>query len=71
MIQKRQKGKYNYKRYTILFDLDIPTEKIMVEWLEKHKGKRSGYNIQIKKALQSMIDNISNLINVAEGNDEQ
>lgn len=70
MTQKQQKHKYNYQRYTVLFDLDIPAEKEIVEWIETHKGKRNGYNAQIKKALQEMIDRVSNLNNEVEGNEQ-
>jgi hypothetical protein len=66
---KQSKNKYNYERYTILFDLDIPAEKEMVEWLEKHKGKRNGYSTQMKKALKDMIDKLNNLNNEVERNE--
>jgi hypothetical protein len=55
-MRKSDKKKYNYKQYSILFDLDIAEEKEMVEWLDKHKGKRNGFSAQFKKALKAFID---------------
>lgn len=53
---KKAKKKYNYKPITILFDLDLLDEKVMVEWLETHKGKKNGFSVQLKKALKTAID---------------
>jgi len=57
-----KKEKYNYQRYTIIFDLDIESEKAMVEWLETHKGKRAGYCALMKKALAEMIEKEENVV---------
>lgn len=48
--------KYNYQKYTVLFDLDIPAEKELVDWLEENKGKRSGFSVLLKKALAEMVE---------------
>jgi hypothetical protein len=55
-MRKDDQKKYNYKQFTILFDLDIEEEKKMVEWLNKHKGKRNGFSTQLKKALEQFIE---------------
>lgn len=54
-MRKTDKKKYNYKQFTILFDLDIKEEEEMVKWLEKHKAKRNGFSAQFKKALKAFI----------------
>lgn len=55
-MKTKEKNKYNYKQYNVIFDMDIEEEKALVDWLEKHKGKRNGYSVQLKKALKEMID---------------
>jgi len=47
---------YNYKQLSIIFDLDVKEDKDMIEWLEKHKGKRNSYCVLVKRALKKLID---------------
>lgn len=51
-----KKNKYNYKRFALVLDADIPEDKKIIDWLEKHKGKRNGYSVQLRKALLRLME---------------
>ena len=50
-----KKLKYDYRRFALVLDADIPEDKEIINWLEKHKGKRNGYSVQIRKALERLM----------------
>ena len=47
---------YNYRQFSILFDLDVEEDRVMMEWLETHKAKRNSFCVLIKRALKSYIE---------------
>lgn len=47
---------YNYKPVTVLFDLDMAEEKLLYEWLQRHKSKNNGYCAILKRALKEMVE---------------
>jgi len=51
-----KKVKYDYKKFALVLDKDIPEDKEIIDWLEKHKGKRNGYSVQLRKALLRLME---------------
>lgn len=51
-----KKLKYDYRKFALVLDADIPEDKKIIDWLEKRKGKRNGYSVQLRKALEKMIE---------------
>lgn len=51
-----KKIKYDYKKFALVLDADIKEDKKIIDWLEKHKGKRNGYSVQLRKALLKLIE---------------
>lgn len=46
----------NYKKYSIILDADVPEENKLIEWIERHKGKRNSFASILRKALTKYIE---------------
>ena len=52
----KTKKDYQYKQFNVIFDASFEQEKLMIEWLENHKGPKNGYCAQLKKALKYFME---------------
>lgn len=55
--------RYNYKKYSIILDLDDEEEKKISDFLEKNRKKKNNFSDQLKKAMKKVM--------AEEGSNEQ
>jgi hypothetical protein len=49
------KTKTVYRQYTLYLDPEIPGDREIIDWLNKHHGKRNSFSTQIRLALGKII----------------